>query len=316
VRAVELPAVVQTAVDSVRPSADAKGIRLHVVLDPRAGPVLGDPERLQQVVWNLLSNAIKFTPKEGRVQIQLQRVNSHVEIVVSDTGVGIAGEFLPYVFDRFRQADASITRKHGGLGLGLSIVRHLVELHGGSVRAESEGEDMGSIFSVVLPIVVPQRDKAGTPRAPEPIAESENGQPLEGLKILLVEDEEDGREVLKLSLDRLGAVTSAVGTAAEALELFEHAVPDLILSDIGLPGASGYDLIQAIRSRGPSRGGSVPAVAITAYASDKDRDRAIGAGFQNHVAKPVDPTDLVAVIRALVATTVPTSASGLASGGE
>jgi PAS domain S-box-containing protein len=313
IRAIDPGAVVRSAIESLRPALKAKTLDLATAIDPDVDEMAADPDRLQQVVWNLLSNAIKFTPAGGRIDVAVRRDDSNVVVSVADTGMGIESAFLPYVFDRFRQADASSTRTYGGLGLGLSIVRHLVELHGGSVFVESDGEGKGATFSVVLPIVAPQREPAGAPPHAGRRRDGNDERALEGLKILLVEDEEDGREVLKLSLDRLGAATSAVGTAAEALELLERAVPDVILSDIGLPGESGYDLIKAIRARGPSRGGSVPAVAITAYASDKDRDRALGAGFQRHVAKPVDPGDLVAVIRSLVSASVPT-ATGSASG--
>jgi PAS domain S-box-containing protein len=302
VRAVELPAVVQMAVESVRPSADAKGIRLHVVLDPRAGPVLGDPERLQQVIWNLLSNAIKFTPKGGRVQIQLQRVNSHVEVVVSDTGVGISDEFLPYVFDRFRQADASITRKHGGLGLGLSIVRHLVELHGGVVHAESDGADSGATFTVRLPVMVLRRGPSDPTRVHPAAggADSLECPPsLANLHVVVVDDEPDTNEILALILEQCEAKVEKCLSAVEALDAFDRGPVDLLISDIGMPRMDGYELIRRVRERPANRGGRVPAIALTAFARVEDRVRVLSAGFQAHVGKPVEPAELLAVVASL-----------------
>jgi PAS domain S-box-containing protein len=309
VRPTELAPVIEAAVDSVRPAAEAKGIRLQVVLDPGAGPVSGDPDRLQQVAWNLLSNAIKFTPKDGRVQVLLTRVNSHLELTVSDTGQGIEKKFLPYVFDRFRQADASTTRKHGGLGLGLAIVRHLVELHGGTVTAESEGAGQGTTFRVSLPLmIVHQREfaaKAGEhAAAPEhPTAGGrqalEYQSELEGLRVLLVEDESDSREMLVIVLTQCRAEVRAVSNAADALSQLESWRPDVLISDIEMPGEDGYTLIRKVRNLPPERGGRIPAAALTAYARAEDRMRALLAGFQLHVPKPVEPAELAAVVASL-----------------
>ncbi|HZH91423.1 MAG TPA: ATP-binding protein, partial [Pyrinomonadaceae bacterium] len=309
VRPVELAPVIEAAVDSVRPAAEARGIRLQVVLDPGAGPVSGDPDRLQQVVWNLLSNAIKFTPKEGRVQVLLTRVKSHLEFTVSDTGQGIEKKFLPYVFDRFRQADPSTTRKHGGLGLGLAIVRHLVELHGGTVAAESEGAGQGTTFKVSLPLmVVHQREQAAKAGEHAPVAEHPTAggrhalecQPeLEGLRVLLVEDEPDSRQMLVVVLRQCRAEVLAVSNAADALVQLESWRPDVLISDIEMPGEDGYTLIRKVRSLPPERGGKIPAAALTAYARAEDRMRALLAGFQLHVQKPVEPAELTAVVASL-----------------
>jgi PAS domain S-box-containing protein len=309
VRPTELAPVIEAAVDSVRPAAEARGIRLQVVLDPGAGPVSGDPDRLQQVAWNLLSNAIKFTPKDGRVQVLLTRVNSHLELTVSDTGQGIEKKFLPYVFDRFRQADASTTRKHGGLGLGLAIVRHLVELHGGTVTVESEGAGQGTTFRVSLPLmIVHQRElaaKAGE-HAAVPEHPTAGGQQaieyqseLEGLRVLLVEDEPDSREMLVVVLTQCGAEVRAVSNAADALSQLESWRPDVLISDIEMPGEDGYTLIRKVRNLPPDRGGKIPAAALTAYARAEDRMRALLAGFHLHVPKPVEPAELAAVVASL-----------------
>ncbi|HYO99002.1 MAG TPA: hybrid sensor histidine kinase/response regulator, partial [Pyrinomonadaceae bacterium] len=312
VRPAELSPVIEAAVDSVRPAADAKGIRLQVVLDPGAGPVTGDPDRLQQVVWNLLSNAIKFTPKDGRVQVLLARVNSHLELTVSDTGQGIEEKFLPYVFDRFRQADPSTTRKHGGLGLGLAIVRHLVELHGGTVTVESRGAGQGTTFKVLLPLMIvhqPEFAPAGAEAADgatrtHPTAASARltlqcPPELEGLRVLLVEDEPDAREMLVAVLRQCRADVRAVSNAADALLQLEAWRPEVLISDIEMPGEDGYTLIRKIRALRPEHGGKIPAAALTAYARAEDRMRALLAGFQLHVPKPVEPAELAAVVASL-----------------
>ncbi|HEV2800138.1 MAG TPA: PAS domain S-box protein [Pyrinomonadaceae bacterium] len=312
VRPVELVPVIEAAVDSVRPAAEAKGIRLQVVLDPHAGPVSGDPDRLQQVVWNILSNAIKFTPKDGRVQVLLARAGSHLELTVTDTGQGIERKFLPYVFDRFRQADPSTTRTHGGLGLGLAIVRHLIELHGGTVTAESEGTGLGTTFKVSLPLmIVHQREfgangagrNATAAAAEHPTAGGrmtlECPSELEGLRVLLVEDEPDSREMLMVVLTQCRAEVRAVANAADALSQLETWRPDVLISDIEMPGEDGYSLIRKVRGLPPERGGRVPAAALTAYARTEDRMRALLAGFQLHVPKPVEPAELAAVVASL-----------------
>ncbi|HYE63950.1 MAG TPA: ATP-binding protein [Pyrinomonadaceae bacterium] len=301
----ELLPIIEAAVDSVRPAAEAKGIRLQVVLDPRAGLISGDPNRLQQVVWNLLSNAIKFTSKGGRVQVRLERVNSHVEIIVSDTGQGISPELLPFIFDRFRQADGSTSRTHGGLGLGLAIVRHLVELHGGTVQAKSLGEGQGATFTVKLPLMI-ARDKGFLARDGErrhPTAEGGSLLPcppvLDGLRVLVVDDEADARSLVTTILEQCGAEVMTAASAFEALELLEKSRPDVLVSDIGMPEMDGYALIRKVRALPAERGGRTPAVALTAYARTEDRVRILSTGYQMHVAKPVEPTELAAAVASL-----------------
>ncbi|HEX8617301.1 MAG TPA: ATP-binding protein [Thermoanaerobaculia bacterium] len=304
VRPIDPNSFIEAAVEAVRPAAEAKGVRLQRIMDTGVVTVSGDPVRLQQVVWNLLSNAIKFTPKGGRVQIRLERVNSHIEICVNDTGPGIEPEFLPYVFDRFRQADGRTTRQHGGLGLGLSIVRHLVELHGGTVRAESEGEGKGAAFTVLLP-VAPVYQTAATiervhPAARETLPLYDCPDRLDGLKILAVDDERDTRELLKAGLGQCGAVVTVVGSVGEVLAAMAVEVPDLLISDIGMPDEDGYELIRRIRELPGESGGKVPAIALTAYARVEDRMQALRAGYQMHVPKPVELAELVAVAASLV----------------
>jgi PAS domain S-box-containing protein len=295
---------IEAAVEAVRPAAEAKGVRLQRIMDTGVVTVSGDPVRLQQVVWNLLSNAIKFTPKGERVQVRLERINSHIEIAVSDSGAGIAPEFLPYVFDRFRQADQRTSRQHGGLGLGLAIVRHLVELHGGSVRAESPGKGKGSTFTVLLP-VAPVYQNIGPEKRVHPAARDtlpvyECPDRLDGLKVLVVDDEPDTRELLRAGLGQCGAKVTAAGSAAEALEAIVAAVPDLLISDIGMPGQDGYELIRQVRELPVESGGKVPAIALTAYARVEDRMQALRAGYQMHVPKPVELAELVAVAASLI----------------
>jgi signal transduction histidine kinase/CheY-like chemotaxis protein len=308
VQQVDLQDVVKAAVASVRHSADVKGIRLQVVLDPLAGPVRGDPSRLQQCFWNLMSNAIKFTPKGGRVQVTLERVNSHLEVCVIDNGEGIKPEFLPHLFERFRQADASTTRRHGGLGLGLSIVKHLVELHGGQVRAKSAGEGQGSTFCIELPLMVvhpPAEPSREHPRsgAPRP-AETDTTYPLdhpslEGITVLAVDDEPDALMLVKRVLEGCGAKVLTATSAAEALQIVKRERPDMILSDIGMPGEDGYDFMRKVRTLPADQGGRIPAAALTAFARAEDRTRALRAGYQTHVAKPVESTELTAVVASL-----------------
>jgi CheY-like chemotaxis protein len=300
VRPVELVPVVRAAMDAVRPAADARGIRLETSFDPLAGMVSGDPARLQQVVWNLLSNAVRFTSRGGQVKVSLQSVDAQAEITVSDTGQGINPEFLPYVFDRFRQADSSMTRSHGGLGLGLAIVRHLVELHGGTVEAESEGQGRGASFRISLPLMP-------APPATAQTAPAETGEPsrmrqlasLEGLRVLIVDDEPDARDLIKTVLETCGAAVTAVASASEALAALEQFRPDVLISDIGLPGTDGYALIKQVRALKAEQGGGVPAAALSAYVGEENRRMALDAGFQLYVAKPVDPAELVAVVERL-----------------
>jgi signal transduction histidine kinase/CheY-like chemotaxis protein len=303
---VDLTAVINAAVDTSRPAADAKDIRVQVVLDFGAGVVLGDPVRLQQVIWNLLSNAIKFTPKKGRVQIQLERINSHVEITVSDTGPGIDQEFLPYVFERFRQADSSITRKHGGLGLGLAIVRHLVELHGGTVEASNRGDGKGAVFLVKLPLMVIRAPAGAQSPELQRIHPTVSGRvpfdcppELHGIRVLAVDDEADARHLLAMVLERCGAEVKTCATAAEALAALDDYQPDLLISDIGMPEEDGYDLIRQVRAREAGRSEKIPAVALTAYARVEDRLRALTQGYNMHVPKPVEPAELAVVVASL-----------------
>jgi CheY-like chemotaxis protein len=299
---VELVLVIQAAIDTVRPAAEAKEIRLQSVLDPAAGPVAGDSDRLQQVVWNLLSNAIKFTPKGGRVQIRLERVNSHVEITISDTGQGISPDFLPYVFDRFRQADNSITRSYSGLGLGLAIVRHLVELHGGTVRVDSQGEGQGATFTVKLSLM-PIRVEVNNPERVHPKVGGGvpfNSPPsLKGMRVIVVDDEADSREYIITLLEQCGAKVIAVASASEAIEAVSHLKADVLVSDIGMPEEDGYSLIRKVRALPREQGGQIPAVALTAYARAEDRTRAIAQGFQMHIPKPVEPAELATVVASL-----------------
>jgi len=302
---VELAAVVDAAIDAVRPAADAKGIRIETALDPGAGPISGDPNRLQQIVWNLASNAVKFTGKGGHVQIQLHSVNSYVDIVVSDTGQGISSEFLPYVFDRFRQADATSTRSHGGLGLGLAIVRHLVEMHGGTVFANSPGEGMGATFTVKLPLIVAPVERRNLERGYPATGASISLEPtpmLEGVSVMVVDDEPDTREMLRIMIGQLGAEVRACASSEEAMRLLSEWKPDVIVSDIEMPGEDGYELIRKVRRSEANRGdGKVPAVALTAYGRVEDRMRALSAGYQMHIAKPAEPAELAMVIASLAA---------------
>jgi PAS domain S-box-containing protein len=303
VRTIDPINIVNAAIDSIRPAADAKSIRLQTILDPAAGPISGDADRLQQIVWNLLTNAVKFTPKGGKIQVKAQRVDSHVEIVVSDSGVGISKEFLPYVFDRFRQADASTTRIHGGLGLGLSIVHQLVDLHGGTVTVASEGEGKGATFTIMLPFVgVVSTPKEIEPAAPDPGEQiiSFDGLPsLQGLKVLVVDDEPDTRELIREVLKECGSEVITSRSAAEALEALERYQPDILISDLGMPDEDGYSLISKIRALPAERGGQIPAAALTAYARAEDRMRVLRSGFQFHLPKPVDSAELVTVVASL-----------------
>jgi len=303
VRSVDLISIVNAAIDSIRPAADAKGILLQTMLDAEAGPISGDADRLQQIVWNLLTNAVKFTPKGGHIQVKVERIGSHVEIVVSDSGVGISKEFLPYVFDRFRQADASTTRIHGGLGLGLSIVRQLVDLHGGSVSVYSEGEGKGATFTITLPFVgvVSNENEAESVHATqsERILSFEGLPSLQGLKVLVVDDEADTRELIGEVLKECGSEVIITRSVEEALVALEQHKPDILISDLGMPDEDGYSLIEKIRALPSDRGGDIPAAALTAYARAEDRMRVLRSGFQFHLPKPVDSAELVTVVASL-----------------
>jgi signal transduction histidine kinase/CheY-like chemotaxis protein len=300
-RPVEIGAAVKAAVETVTPAANAKGIRLQFVQDPAGSYILGDSDRLQQVFWNLLFNAIKFTPKNGRVRVIVQSVDSNVEVVVSDTGLGIDPEFLPRMFERFTQGDSSSTRSARGLGLGLSIARQLVELHGGTIQADSAGVGYGSTFTVSFPfspVRAAPSSQRGASRAQKAVV-AEEAPDLAGIRVLLVEDDDDARLLLEKVLKSHDAHVRAVPTAREALDILERERVDVLLSDIEMPGTDGYTLIKELRMRPPLLGGAVPAVALTAYARTEDRVRALRAGFQLHLAKPVQPFELVTVVASL-----------------
>lgn len=292
-------AVIKKAVESVRPAAAAKNIQLQTDLDAEAGPVLADADRLQQIVWNLLLNAIKFTPRDGQVKVKLKRAESHLEIIISDTGIGIEPELLPFVFDRFRQGDSSTTRKFGGLGLGLAIVRHLVEMHGGTVRVESEGLNRGAGFTVRFPL-------APAPSCAEvdhfamtnrELAGWECGEDLADLRVLVVEDDHDSCQLLVAILTRCQAEVQAAANAVEALTILEEWHPDVIISDIEMPVMNGFEFIRNVRSHKALA--KIPAVALTAYARVEDRLRALASGFHMHLAKPAEPAELLAVVASL-----------------
>jgi CheY-like chemotaxis protein len=302
VQRLDLSSVIEEAVASSQPAADAKGIRLVKTLGS-AAVVQGDPGRLQQIVWNLVSNAIKFTPRGGLVQVTLKKVNSHVHIQVSDSGQGIAPEMLPHIFQRFRQGDSSAARRHGGLGLGLAIVKNLVEMHGGSVDAISEGEGMGSLFTVRLPLAL---TNGAVEKASEHLdmPMTTFGNLLEDLQVLVLDDEDDAREVVQRLLEDAGARVRTAGNAAEAMKILEGRFfrPDIIVSDIGMPEQDGYEFMQRVRRMG-GRIAEVPAAALTALARLEDRKRALMAGYQTHLAKPVDPAELVAMVASLAGRT-------------
>jgi CheY-like chemotaxis protein/two-component sensor histidine kinase len=300
VRSVALGAVIEAALETVRLSAEAKNVRLQVVLDPAAGPVKGDPDRLQQVVWNLFSNAIKFTPKGGRVDIHLRRINSHIEIAVRDTGIGISPEFLPYVFDRFRQQESTSTRAHGGLGLGLAIVRHLVELHGGTVHADSAGRDQGATFTITLPVMAGVEATAAREHITTVGGVAAGDVPsIDGVRVLVVDDELSARQIVTAILTRGGADVQVAASAEEAMQSIEIRQPDVLVADIEMPGEDGYSLIRRVRRLDAASGGQIPAVALTAYARVQDRLRALSAGYQIHVPKPVEPVELLTVVASL-----------------
>ncbi|HYR95356.1 MAG TPA: ATP-binding protein, partial [Candidatus Binatus sp.] len=301
-RPVKLAPIIAAALDVVRPAADAKGIRLETAIDTKAGDVAGDPDRLQQVVWNLLSNAVKFTPKDGRVRVTLEPGNAHAQIAVSDTGQGISPGFLPHIFERFQQADTGFGRHHGGLGLGLAIVRHIVELHGGTVRVESAGEGKGATFTVNLPLLVSPR--AAGERDPEvapPLVDHEYPS-LEGSRVLVVDDQPDSNEVVSTLLGSRGAEVRVAGSAAQALEMLDRWKPDVVVTDIGMPGEDGYVLLARLQARSDGIA-EVPVIALTAYASTEDRVRLLSAGFRIHVPKPIEPAELVTVVSNVVRTT-------------
>ncbi|MDT7777812.1 MAG: hypothetical protein QOC99_324 [Acidobacteriota bacterium] len=302
VRAVELAPLIEAVVEGVRPAANARSIHLRTALDSLTSPIKGDPDRLQQIIWNLLINAIKFTPKGGRVGVRLERIRSHIEINVKDTGQGIAPELLPHVFERFRQSDSSSTRRHGGLGLGLAIVRQLVELHGGTVEAESPGEGEGTTFKVILPLLSVHHEQSDARRT-RALFESHtltDRQPsLDDLRVLVVDDEPDARELVTAMLMGRGAEVVSVESAVEALAEMERGRFDVLVSDIGMPLMDGYALIEKVRQLPPERGGRIPAAALTAYAGVEDRLRVLSSGYQMHIPKPVEPAELTTVVASL-----------------
>jgi signal transduction histidine kinase len=297
-RPVDLSEVIQRSLASIRPTAETKNININIVLNETPVPVNGDPDRLQQIMWNLLSNAIKFTPPGGSVEVRIECIDSKVRISVADTGQGIEPDFLPYVFDRFRQADSSHTRKYGGLGLGLAIVRYLVELHGGTVNVASEGKDRGATFTVDFPLastsVKTQVDRKK--QKTNILREIYNSQSLSGVSVLLVEDDLDTQELIRVLLENSGAHVRTATTVVDALKEFEIHPPNVIVSDIGLPKEDGIVLIQKIRSLSNEKGGRTPAIALTAYTREEDRMKILAAGYQMHVSKPVDPAELITVV--------------------
>jgi signal transduction histidine kinase/CheY-like chemotaxis protein len=319
-RPIRLTAAIESAVESLRQVADAKGISIELDLDSQAGPVAGDSDRIRQIVWNLVSNAIKFTPERGQVRVKLERVEDYVEITVSDTGVGIVPGFLPFVFDRFRQGDGSSTRRQGGLGLGLAIVRRLTEMHGGSVHAQSSGPDQGATFVVRLPLIAQTSDETNETYganetyvshiSPAPYTTDtshasdavEQAPELDGLRVLAVDNDSDARDLIKTILTQYGAVVETAGSTSQALTFFERPEewePELLISDIEMPEADGYQLIRQLREMESRRGRRAPAIALTAYARTEDRLRSLSAGFDMHVTKPVEPMELLTIVASL-----------------
>lgn len=302
VRKIDLAEIIEAAIDVVTPAANAKNIRLEIILDSK-GVVSGDADRLQQVLWNLLTNAVKFTPKGGRVQVRLQRINSSVEIGVSDTGQGISPDFLPYIFERFRQQDNTKTRRHGGLGLGMAITRHIIELHGGTIRAESPGEGLGATFTVRLPVMILHSDKLPASAQSDDSVSSEKDDlsetdsiRLSGFQILIVDDEADARDLIAFILSEHGANVIAAASVREAVEKFQSLKPDLIVSDIEMPDEDGFSLIEKLNAFNKQQKRKIPAIALTAHARPSERLKVLSSGYQIHLAKPVEPAELLAVV--------------------
>ncbi|HXI31726.1 MAG TPA: ATP-binding protein, partial [Vicinamibacterales bacterium] len=298
--AVDMREVIEKTLETLQPAADAKGISLETEWNG-VGSLLADQDRLQQVMWNLLSNAIKFTPKGGHVHVGLDLTAEDLRIVVADDGQGIDADFLPHVFDRFRQADSTMARPHGGLGLGMAIVRHLIELHGGTITVASDGIGKGATFVVTLPVrppaaeAVPHIEQRSVPRD----STAASHVSLDGISVLVVDDEPDAREVLALVLEERGATVTAVQSAAAALRVLKKSVPDVLVSDVGMPGVDGHALIRQVRGLPESEGGQIPAVALTAYATSGDSAKAIAAGFTRHVTKPIVPSEIVEIVAML-----------------
>jgi signal transduction histidine kinase len=302
VQRVDLADAIAAAVEVVHLAAEAKGVRIEIVADPLAGPISGDPNRVQQMIWNLLTNAVKFTPRGGKVQITVERVSSHIELSVSDNGEGIDPEFLPNVFDRLSQGDESLTKRQRGLGLGLAIVKHLAEMHGGSVRAKSGGIGKGSTFIVSLPISIVRSLTAGEPgRHPPPrcMAIRPSVPTLAGVRVMVVDDDQDALDLVKRVLEHCHAAVTVYQTGAECLKELATNRPDVLITDIGMPGMDGYSLIRSVRALPADAGGATPAVALTAHARSEDRRRAMLCGFDIHVARPVEPNELLAVVARL-----------------
>ncbi len=300
--AVELVPVIEAATDTVRPAANAKGVELRLMLDRAPGLVSGDAGRLQQIIWNLLTNAVKYTSRDGHVDVRMKCDDTSIAIIVRDSGEGISPEFLPYIFDRFRQADGATTRQHGGLGLGLAIVRHLVEAHGGTVRAASQGVGQGATFTVTFPLITVGRDESHAARfngGRSSAGDTTSSSLLEGLRVLVVDDDPDVRDLVAMVLQQSGAEVQSSLTAREALEILDQWNPDVLVSDIGMPGEDGYDLIRKVRAREAEHGGLIPALALTGYARPEEAARARAAGYEMHVPKPVAPSELVASVASL-----------------
>ncbi|MDB4993645.1 MAG: two-component hybrid sensor and regulator, partial [Myxococcaceae bacterium] len=315
VHPVEVARIVEAALESVRPSVEAKEIRLHTVLAHDAGPIAGDPGRIQQIAWNLLSNAVKFTPKGGRIEVIVRRVGSSIELSVTDSGQGIPASFLPFVFDPFRQADSTITRSRGGLGLGLAITKQLVELHGGLIEAKSAGEGRGASFVVSLPVSAMRHARAGESLAAMPVgSQFDRPAALRNLRVLVVDDEPDARQLVASVLEACGSIVTLAANARAAMESIQQSIPDLLVSDIGMPEEDGYALIRKVRALPVEKGGNIPAAALTAYARAEDRRKALTAGFMMHIPKPVEPAELVAVVASLARLGRPSKAEKPESG--
>jgi signal transduction histidine kinase/CheY-like chemotaxis protein len=305
---------IDAAIDTVRPGADAKNITLERRYAPDAGLIAGDPARLQQVIWNLLSNAIKFTPRDGHIIVSLARREGHIAITIADSGIGIKPEFITHVFERFRQADASTTRRHGGLGLGLSIVKHLVEQHGGTVRVESAGEGKGASFTIELPLANAQaaRPRGGRSAMPLPTPATQDMtlRDLSGVEMLVVDDYRDARELMTRILTDCNAHVRTAASAREGFEAFQAARPDILISDLGMPDNDGFELLSWVRALGREQGGNVPAIALTAFARSEDRLRALEAGFSAHISKPVEASELISAVAGIVGPASPMLVGG------
>jgi CheY-like chemotaxis protein len=302
VQAVELPLVLHEAIETVTPAAEAKRVRIQSTIDPQVGPISGDPDRLRQVVWNLLSNAIKFTPKDGQIQVRLERINSSVEVTISDTGVGITEDLMPHIFERFRQGDPGGSRAQAGLGLGLAIVRNLVELHGGTVTASSGGPGTGATFRVRLPVMIVHPETEEEPRIHP---RHERRRPpgrlprLNGIHVMAVDDEPDSLRLLTEILESAGARVTTAPSGAAAIEKIQTAKPDVLLADLGMPTMNGFDLIKRLRGSPEKELRDLPAAALTAYGRSGDRARTLQAGFEMHLVKPIDPVELASAVKAL-----------------